>query len=32
MTVSADAAGLTAKISAFDLTGMHVWRIQFLPA
>jgi len=33
MTVSADAArAWRRKISAIDLTGKQVWRIQFLPA
>jgi hypothetical protein len=33
MTVSADAARAgRRKISAIDLNGMQVWRIQFLPA
>jgi hypothetical protein len=33
MTVSADAARVVRrKIAAIDLTGMHLWRIQFLLA
>jgi hypothetical protein len=33
ITVSVDAARAgRRKITAIDLTGMQVWRIQFLPA